>query len=139
RRILLDGDAQLLQSLGRLVETLARQHVSQGRALHAGSGEPRVLVEVAEGTLAHDAARSRGRLTAEHAQQAGLARPVAPDQSGLVAGRDGERGVLEGQPTADLDTETSHLEHPPIFAAGGTVRKRSLRARLQHGSHLYPC
>jgi len=110
-RIFFHRDAQLLDPLPVLVDPATGQHVGHRRASVEHAGDAGVLREVAEAALAHDLA-ARGRVrAAEHPKQAGLAGTVAPDQTDLVLGHDGERRVLEQEAATHLDRESRHLQH----------------------------
>ena len=78
RRVLLQTPVQLLQPLGRAVESAPREDVRQRRLRRFGAG-PRVLRDVAKRPAAEDQAGGRIVLGREHLQEAGLARAVAAD------------------------------------------------------------
>ena len=63
-RSLLHGDAQLLESVERLVDPSAGQDVGYGAAAVEHAGDARVLRQVAEAALADDASRRRLHLVA---------------------------------------------------------------------------
>ncbi len=109
--VLLHREAQLLDAHDRLVEAAARQDVRQRSDAIEDAGDARVLREVAQAALAMDDARRRRRRASEHAQQAGLARTVAADETDLVAGADGERGAFEHEAPTDLHRELAGLQH----------------------------
>ena len=91
-----------------------------------------VLGQVAEAALDVGDARRRFGAASEHLQEAGLARPVPPDQPDLVAGAHGERGRLEGEAPADLDREVPYGQHPPMMAPRW-VPPRPCSARRRSG------
>ena len=102
-------EAQLLDPDQLLVDAATRQHVGDGGAPVEDTGDARILRQVAEPTLADDLAGGRFDRATEHAEQAGLAGAVAPDEADLVAGHDGEAGRLDDESTTDLHRELLHL------------------------------
>ena len=97
------------------------------------AGDARVLRQVAEAALADDPPERRLDLAAEDPEQARLAGAVAADEADLVAGDDGEAGVVDDEPPADLHRDIAHLQHGRP-AAGG--RMPSLVA---HTTFADPC
>ena len=87
--------------------------MGEAGVVDAGAPGLGVLGQVAEliGPQHHPAGRLPfARNDLEHR---GLAGAVAAHETDLVAGAELERGTLEGDPAADLDSEVPHLKHGP--------------------------
>ena len=123
-RVLLEPQAELLEPDDRVVEPAPGEHVGQAGGVVGDRVELRVLRQVAEGAgVVHDARVGRGG-AAEDPQQGGLAGAVAADEADLVAGADGEAGVLHEETAAHFDREPADLQHPPSapqFAGAATA------------------
>ena len=74
----------------------------------------RVLGQVAELVGAQHDPAGRRRLARDDLEHRGLAGAVAADEPDLVAGAQLERGTLEGDPAADLDSEVADLQARPM-------------------------
>ena len=104
-RVFFHRDAQLLEAGEVVVDVATREHVRDGGASVVHAGDPWILRQVSEATLAHDFATRRLGFTAEHLEQARLARTVPADEADLVLGHHGERGVLDDEAATDLDVK----------------------------------
>ena len=108
---LLHRDAELLDALELGVDAAPGQDVGDRGAAVEHSGDAGILRQVAERAGVDHATRGRLDLTAQHPEQARLARPVAADQPDLVPGHDGEVGRPDDEPATDLYRESLGLEH----------------------------
>ncbi len=116
--LLLDGQAELLQAGGGLIQISARQDVAEGAGPLVHLVHPGVLRQVPEaaGDLHHPPVGIG--LAGQHPQQRRLAGSVATGEAHLVAGAHGEAGVLEREHATDLDRELAHRQHGSSLAAG---------------------
>ena len=110
--LFLHRDAQLLDAdqLARRCRARTSTWVTAVRP-SSDAGDAR---DPGAGSRSRPCARSDRRrlgLAAEHLEQAGLAGAVAADEADLVAGHDGERRVVDDEPTTHLHRESLHLQH----------------------------
>ena len=127
--VLLHGDAQLLDALDLGVDAAPGEHVGDRGAGVGGRVDPRVLGQVAEAALADHPPGGRLGLTAEDAEQAGLAGAVAADEADLVLGHDREVGPLDDEAAADRHGETLACSTASSLAG----RERSVPTRVSDG------
>jgi hypothetical protein len=108
---LLHRQAQLLEAHELLVDAATAEDVGDRGAAVEDAGDARVLRQVTEPALAHDAAADRLGGAAEHPEQAGLAGPVAADDADLVARHQREGRVLHHEAATHLHRQPTDLQH----------------------------
>ena len=86
------------------------------------AGNARILGQIAKPTFAHDLAGNRFSLAAKNFEESRLSRSVTANESNLVLGHDGERGVLDNETTTNLDRKRLDLEHPSSVLVQNAMR-----------------
>ena len=114
--LLLHGDPQLLQLGGSLVQAPPRQDMGQAGSGAGVPGAPRILTEEADPPPHGHGAGCGRHLSAEHLEQAGLARSVAPDETYFVTGAHQERRLLQREAPSYFHAQLAGLEHPSMMA-----------------------
>ena len=120
--ILLELQSELLQPCRGLVQASTGQDVRDRGDVRVDACDARILREITERSRVMDGPGDRGLLAGQDLQERGLAHPVTADQSHLVAGARGERGVLQHDAPTDLDRDVLDLQH-------GCSRVQAVRAR----------
>ena len=86
------------------------------------TGDAWILGKVAKPTLTHDLAGDGFSLATENFEQRRLSRSVTTNESNLVLGHDGERGVLDNETTTNLDRKRLDLKHPSSVLVQNALR-----------------